>query len=279
MWQKRIDKKIDQLLTEAKLITKKQLANALERQKENGLSLGKNLVDLGYINEDKIAQYIAEQYRLPCISLDRCHMNRSLLHAIPESISKAYGIIPIDLIGDILTVGIVDTPDEEVIKRIQEFTGFKIQIMVITAGDFSRCMQEAYNLSVVDNHNEFDKIEMGKYVKTPSYSGKERRRFRRFNKKLKIKYEFRNEYNINSSINVSQGGILIKSKSPLLVDSHIVIRLELPTDHHEDIIVISRVVRVEQAMGKNTYLIALDFSSMKAADNRKLAEFIKSFKK
>ncbi len=279
MWQKRIGKKIDRLLIEAKLITKKQLANALERQKESGLSLGKNLVDLDYISEDEIAQYIAEQYRLPYISLDRCYMNKGLLHAVPESISKAYGIIPIDLIGDILTVGIVDMPDEEVIKRIQEFTGFKIQIMVITAGDFTRYIQEAYNLSVVDNHKQFDKIEMGKYVKAPSYSGKERRRFPRFNKKLKIKYEFRNEYNINSSINVSQGGILIKSKSPVPVDSHIVIRLELPVDHHEDIIVISRVVRVEQAKDKNSYLIALDFSSMSAADNRKLAEFIKAFKK
>ncbi len=138
--------------------------------------------------------------------------------------------------------------------------------------------QEAYNLSVVDNHEQFGKIEAGKYVKTPSYSGRERRRFPRFNKKLKIKYEFRNEYNINSSINVSQGGILIKSKSPLPVDSHIVIRLELPVDHHEDVIIVSRVARVEQVKDKNTYLIALDFSSMKAADNRKLAEFIKSFK-
>ena len=58
MWQKRIGKKIDQLLIEAKLITKKQLANALERQKENGQSLGKNLVDLGYINEDEIDSFL-----------------------------------------------------------------------------------------------------------------------------------------------------------------------------------------------------------------------------
>jgi len=148
--------------------------------------------------------------------------------------------------------------------------------MLVTAGDFNQYMQnmdEAYELPVVDNNKEFGKIKIGEYIKTPSYRGRERRRFPRFNKELKIKYEFKDEYNINPSINVSQGGILIKSKSPAPVNSYLMIRMELPTSH-EDIIIISRVVRIER-LEKGIYVIALSFSGMDARDSKRLAQFLK----
>ncbi len=274
MLQRRIEKKIGKILLEAELITEAQLDNALKRQKDNGQYLGRNLIEMGYINEDEITRHIAEQYRIPYVSLDRYNLNKDLLDIIPEETSRAYGLIPLDVIGDILTVGIVDAPDEKVIERIQELTGFKIQVILVTAGDFNQYIRRVYDLSIVNNGKEIDRTKAGRYVKTLLGNRRERRRFPRFGRKLKVKYEFRNEYNINSSINVSQGGILIKSKSPLPVNSHIVIRMELP-NWHEDIIIISRVARVERARGRTTYLIGLDFSSMDAMDSRRLTEFLK----
>ncbi|GAF82662.1 unnamed protein product [marine sediment metagenome] len=274
MLQRRIEKKIGRILIEAELITKAQLNNALKRQRENGQYLGKNLIEMGYIDEDEITQHIAEQYRIPYVSLDRYSLSKNLLDIIPEETSRAYGLIPLAVIDDILTVGIVDAPDEKVIERIQELTGFKIQVILVTAGDFNQYMQRVYDPFIVNNGKEIDRTKAGRYVKALLGNRKERRRFPRFGRKLKIKYEFRNEYNINSSINVSQGGILIKSKSPLPLDSHIAIRMELP-NRHEDIIIISRVARVVRARGRATYLIGLDFSSMDAMDSRRLAEFLK----
>lgn len=274
MWQRKVEKKIDKILLEARLISKEQLDDALGRQQKNGQSLTRNLVDLGYVKEDKIAQYIAEQYRLPYLSLDRYKVDKNLFHIVPQSISDVYGVIPIDLIGDILTVGIVDAPDKEIIKRIQESTGFKIQIIVITSSDFNQYMESAYNLSFADKDKIFLELKRGTYIKTPLYNGRERRRFRRFIDELKIKYEFRNEYNINSSLNVSRGGILVKSKSPLPLNSHVVMRMEIP-NWYDDVIIISRVVRVEERRGNN-YFIALEFNSMDAMDSKKLSEFLKS---
>lgn len=276
MLGRRIEKKIGQILVEAEAITGEQLTYALKKQRENGHRIGENLIDLGYIDEDEITRYIAEQYRIPYISLDRYEFSTGILDIIPEDISKIHGLIPLDLIGDILTVGTVDVPDKRILKRMEVLTGFKIQVMLVTGGDFNRYMQKVYNLSIVYNDKWF-KGRVKRYITTPSYEGRERRRFPRFNKELRIKYEFRDEYNINASINLSQGGILIKSKSPVPVNSNLIVRMELPTSL-EDVIIISRVVRVKRVPGEDVFLIALSFSSMDVKDSRRLGGFLKSLK-
>lgn len=276
MLQKRVKKRIGQILVEANMITEAELNRALKRQDANGQSLGKNLTDLGYIDGDEITQYIAEQYRIPYVSLDRYELRKDLLSIIPEHISKTYGLIPLDLLGDILTVGMVDAPDENVLRRLEELSGFKIQIMLVTAGDFNQYMQNmerTYSLFIVDSNNESGEIKVGSYIRGLSYKGRERRRFQRFNKELKIKYESKDEYNMNPSINVSQGGVLIKSKSPVPVNSYLMVRMELPASL-EDIIIISRVVRVRRVKD-GVYLIALNFSGMDTRDSRRLTEFLK----
>lgn len=277
MVRKRTHKKIGQLLLEAEAITEEELNVALERQKRNGQRLGKNLVELDYVDEDEITQYVAEQYNIPYVSLDRCRLNKDLLSIIPDDISKTYGAIPIDLIGDILTLGVVDIPDENTIRWLEELTGFNIQVMLITTADFNRYMQRVYVLSAIDNEQGFDEAEADKYVNTTLYKGRERRRFPRFDRKIRVKYDVRDEYNINSSINVSEGGVLIKSRSPVPVDSHLIVRIELPNSQ-EEVIIISRVVRAERMNDEDSYLIALNFSVMDAGDRIKLAEFIKSLK-
>lgn len=273
MFWRRTEKKIGEILVEAELITEDELKDALKRQREIGGRLGKILVGLGYIDEEELIQYIAEQYRIPYVSLDNYILNRDILNIIPEDLSKTYGVIPLDIIGDILTVGISDVPDERIFKRLEELTGYKIQVMLVTANDFARYMQEL-NTFLFSKRKELERLKVGNYIKTPSYKGIERRRFPRFDRELKIKYEFGEEYHIDSSINISQGGILLKTKCPIPVNSHLVVRMELPTSHKE-IIVISKVVWVKHLTKEDIYLVGLNFISMDTKDSKRLIEFLK----
>lgn len=272
------EKKIGKILVDANLITEKELNNALSRQKENGERLGKSLTELGYVNEDEIIPYIAEQRHIPFIYLEKYYINSRVTEILPYEIVNNYGVVPIDLIEDILTVAIADIPTEDVIKKIEGVTGLKVKAVMITKGDFKRYIKGAYNLSVVDKDKESSETGTATYVDTPDYRGNERRRYPRLNHKLKVKYEFREELNINSSLNISRGGVLIKTKSPVPESTNIILRLELPT-RHDDIIVIARVVRVEKMADSDSYLVALSFSSMDAADNKALVSFIASFTK
>jgi Tfp pilus assembly protein PilZ len=260
---------------EANVITEKQLQDALYRQKEAGGRLGRNLAELGYLNEDDLTPYIAEQHGMPFISLDRYDINSRVYNIIPDEIIHTYGMIPIDLIRDIITLAITDVPSEETIKGIEKLTGFKIQVVMITKGDFNRYTKNTYDLSVVDKDKELESADTEQFIKTPEYQGRERRRYPRFGQRLKVKYEFRDEVTVNPSVNISRGGVLIKSKSPVPVNAHIILRIELP-NAREDVIVISRVVWVEKISDTDTYMIALSFSSMGSDDNKTLVRFIES---
>ena len=271
MWR-RTEKKIGQLLIEAEIITEDELNEALKRQKVKRERLGKILVDLGYIDEEALVQYIAEQYKIPFVSLGNYVLSRDILNIIPDDLSKTYGIIPLDIIGNILTIAIADVPDEQTFKRIEELTGYKIQVMLVTTNDFNRFMQDLDNW-YADRKKAFERFGSGEHVKTQSYEGMERRRFPRFDKKLKIKYEFRDDYHIDSSINISAGGLLLKSKCPISVDSHIVVKMELPTSP-KDVIVISKVAWVKHLKEEDVYLVGLKFISMDNKDNKRLAGFL-----
>lgn len=270
--------KIGEILVKANIITEKQLTDALCRQKEKGERLGKNLAELGHLHEDDIIPYVAKQYRIPFISLDRYNIDSRVYGIIPYDVVRSHKIIPIDLIKNIITLAMVDVPSAEIVKRIEKLTGFKIQVVMITKGDFMRYITRAYDLSVIDKDREWEEATPRQYIKTPEYQGGERRRYRRFNQRMKVKYEFRDEITINQSINISRGGVLIKSKSPVPVNAHLILRIELPASH-EDIMVVARVVWVEKVAGMNTYLVALSFSSMDSNDNKALACFIESIGK
>ncbi len=278
MFRPKREKKIGEILVDQYLITAKQLEDALKRQREKGERLGKNLADLGYINEDEIIPYVAQQRRIPFISLERYDIDSRVANIIPYEIICTYGMVPLDIIEDIMTIAMADVPSDETIKKIEKLTGFKVKAVMVTRGDLKRYLKGAYNLSVIDKDKESAKIGTAEYIDTPQYRGKERRRYPRFNQKLKVKYEFREELNINRSLNLSRGGILIKSKSPVPEGTHIILRMELPL-RHEDIIVISRVVWTEKLSDEDSYLVALSFSSMNAADNKALVNFIESLSK
>ena len=231
-----------------------------------------------YISEDEIIPYVAEQRRIPFISLERYDIDSRVAGLLPYEIISTYGVVPLDLIENIMTIAMTDVLSDETIKKIEKLTGFKVKAVMITKGDLRRYVKEAYNLSVVDKDKESAKIGMAEYVDTPEYRGRERRRYMRFNQKLKVKYESREELNINRSLNLSRGGILIKSKLPVPEGTHIILRIELPL-RHEDIIVVSRVVWTENLSDEDSYLVALNFSSMDAADNKALVNFIDSLSK
>ena len=124
---------------------------------------------------------------VPYVSLKRYRLNKGFSEIIPDEISNTHRLIPLDLIGDILTIGAVRMPDEKIIERLKAHTGFRVQIMLITASDFDQYAQRAYNLSIVCGDKWIGDTKLGRYIKMPSYRGRERRRFRRFDKRIKIK--------------------------------------------------------------------------------------------
>ncbi len=139
-----IDKQLGQLLIEKGIINKQQLDNALKIQGEKGGLIGQILVGLGYANEEDIAQAITVQYGFPFLPLKGYEIDQEVLELIPENVARQYGLIPIDKVGDTLTIAMSNPLNIQAVEDIEMLTNCNAQVFVSTLSDLSEAISKYY---------------------------------------------------------------------------------------------------------------------------------------
>jgi MSHA biogenesis protein MshE len=103
--------RIGDLLVQNKVITEDQLQLALQKQKSTGTRLGRTLVTMGYVPEDKFLEFLSEQLKIPFIDLRRFRFDPVAVKRLSETFARRYrAIVLSDRKGELL-VGMVDPTD------------------------------------------------------------------------------------------------------------------------------------------------------------------------
>lgn len=139
-----ITKQLGELLIERKIINQDQLNEALLLQKQRGGLLGEILVDLGYAKEIDIAQAITTQYGYPYLPLANYEISKEVIDLIPVRVCKQYGLIPIDRIGNTLTISMSNPLNLQAIEDIETLTNSSAQIFVSTFSDIKNSIDKYY---------------------------------------------------------------------------------------------------------------------------------------
>ncbi|MBP6943725.1 MAG: hypothetical protein KBB79_02450 [Candidatus Omnitrophica bacterium] len=139
-----ITKTIGQLLLEKGVIKQAQLDEPLKVQKEKGGLLGQILASLGYVTEEQIAQAITVQYGFPYLPLSNYDMDEAAIKMVPENVARQYCLIPIDKIGNTVTIAMADPLNTQAIEDIELVTNCSIQIFVSTATDIKQSIEKFY---------------------------------------------------------------------------------------------------------------------------------------
>lgn len=142
--KKIISKQLGELLIERGSITQKQLDYALELQKDKGGLIGEILVDLGYCKEIDIAQALTAQYDFPYLPLANYDIDSEIIKLIPERVCRQYLLIPIDRLGDNLTLAMSNPLNVLAIEDIETLTGLEVQTFVSTASDIKKAIEKYY---------------------------------------------------------------------------------------------------------------------------------------
>jgi len=112
-------RRLGDLLLEANLVSQKELNEALAVQKEKGGFIGQILVQLGYLKQEAVASCLVKQCKIPHLSLLDYDIGPDVLSLIPEAICRKYNLLPIDKLGRILTVAMVDPLDLDALEEIR----------------------------------------------------------------------------------------------------------------------------------------------------------------
>src|SRR5690625_1626961 len=103
--------RLGDLLVQNGVISSEQLATALATQKRKGLKLGRTLIELGYLSEDDLLQFLSRQLSIPLIDLGRFRYRPEVVHKLPETHARRFRAIVLEEGEDDYLVGMADPTD------------------------------------------------------------------------------------------------------------------------------------------------------------------------
>jgi type IV pilus assembly protein PilB len=137
---------IGQILVERGLITQALLEQALSVQKADALpvQLGEVLIRLGYVSEIDIVTALVLQCNLPYIAVNKHMIDAEVLALVPPEMAHREKLVPLDRIGNILSVVMPMPPEDDLRSTIEAMTGCRIAIFISTSTEINTALDRLY---------------------------------------------------------------------------------------------------------------------------------------
>ena len=142
--RKIINKQLGELLVERGIINQQQLEKSLAIQREKGGLIGEIMVALGFVKEEDIAQALTAQYGFPYLPLANYEINPDVVGIIPARVAKQYLLVPIDKIGNNLTLAMSNPLNVQAIEDIEMLSKCNVQTFVSTSTDIKKAIEKYY---------------------------------------------------------------------------------------------------------------------------------------
>lgn len=140
--------KLGELMLRNGLITREQLNEALQIQKETGEKIGECLVKLGYISEKDLVSNLSRQLDIPYISLSQVEFKKTIeqeLHnLIPAKFARKHLLLPIHKHFNSITVAFVDPLDLLTLDNLKKMTGCEINPVITTKSEILKSLDDLY---------------------------------------------------------------------------------------------------------------------------------------
>ncbi len=113
------DGRLGEILVAEKIITSQQLEEGLAKRKQDGGFLGQALIELGHIDQDTLTLVLIKQCKIPHLNLLDYTISPDVKQIIPIELCGKYNVLPIDKMGKILTVAMVDPLNSNALEALR----------------------------------------------------------------------------------------------------------------------------------------------------------------
>jgi hypothetical protein len=123
--------KLGELLIKHQMITHKQLDEALQAQHIFGGRLGTNLVELGYLSEQVLVQFLSAQFKLPAVTVAEIDsIKEEVIKLLPRALAEKYKVLPVSVKDRRMRLAMADATHLKAIDEVAFSTGCAIQPLV-----------------------------------------------------------------------------------------------------------------------------------------------------
>jgi type IV pilus assembly protein PilB len=138
------DKQVAELFVEQRVLEPSQAEDVLTEVELNGKSVAQAIIDGGYIDERGFYQTMAEALGTDYIDLTNYEIAPEVLRFVPAGMARLHGALPIDMIGNVLRVALVDPLDPRAVEDLRFALGKDIQIVVSPAEQIEELIKQYY---------------------------------------------------------------------------------------------------------------------------------------
>ena len=135
---------IGKILVQRRLISPQQLNHALQVQKKESGFIGEILVKLGYLDEKDIVVALVVQCGLPYIAVNKYIVDPMALKLIPKDMAQKERMIPLDRIGDVLSVVMTNPLTDERKAKLETLIKCRIATFISTKSAIEEAIARFY---------------------------------------------------------------------------------------------------------------------------------------
>jgi len=145
---------LGEILIDRERITRLQLNQALKIQKEKGGYIGEILIGLKFVDDRDIVAALVVQCNIPYIAIDRYEIDRNVLQLVPREVVCRHRVIPLDRVGDILSLVMLNPFDTFVKTHVRRHTHCKVAPFIATRREIETAIDRWYGLEPPENDSD-----------------------------------------------------------------------------------------------------------------------------
>ncbi|MHC4391220.1 MAG: type II secretion system ATPase GspE [Planctomycetota bacterium] len=137
-------KRLGEILIEMDLVTKVEIREALDHQRDNGGLVGEILVEMGYITEKDLLFALGAQSGMTVVDLDEIEVPTDVIEKVPANYAETFMICPVSWDGRVLTVALAAPLNVNVLDDIRFLINCEVQGAVSNQAAVERAIKKYY---------------------------------------------------------------------------------------------------------------------------------------
>ena len=140
--------KFGDMLVANGMISDQQLKLALSEQVSTGKKIGQTLVDLGFVDEDQLAEVQAQQMGLQVAKLTELEPKLDCRELMAEALARRYRAVVIEASDAHIVLGMADPSDIFALDELQNLFDRPVTVQVVRDSDLNEYLDRAYKNEV-----------------------------------------------------------------------------------------------------------------------------------
>lgn len=133
------------LLEKKQLITEEQIRAATNRANDEGLAMDQALIRNGAIAENDLIDALTHECCVPHLKIEKYAIRKKSLSTLSREDAVRYSILPVDKLGSILNLAMVNPLDEATIRFVEQKTGLDVKKVVVGRSELDAAIAKYYD--------------------------------------------------------------------------------------------------------------------------------------